>query len=93
MLHQTSNFYLISLSVITCVDECMDNEGKSCTLVTFESNSVHEKIMRFRLAENKYILMYHKTKVVLRVQITNSARALFKISSVLTFGDFCHVHY
>lgn len=93
MLHQTSNFYLISLSVITCVDECMDNEGKSCTLVTFESNSVHEKIRRFRLAENEYILMYHKTKVVLRVQITNSARALFKISSVLTFGDFCHVHY
>ena len=71
----------------------MDNEGKCCTLVTFESNSVHEKIRRFRLAENEYILMYHKTKVALRVQITNSARALFKISSVLTFGDFCHVHY
>ena len=56
----------------------MDNEGKSCTLVTFESNNVREKIRRFRLAENEYILMYHKTKVVLRVQITNSARALLK---------------
>ena len=56
----------------------MDNEGKSCTLVTFESNSVHEKIRRFRLAENEYILMYHKTKVIIRVQITNRARALLK---------------
>lgn len=56
----------------------MDNEDKSCTLVTSESNSVHEKITRFRLAENEYILMYHKTKVVIRAQITNNARALLK---------------
>ena len=47
-------------------------------LVSSESNSVHEKIRCFRLAENEYILMYHKTKVVIRVQITNSARALLK---------------
>ena len=56
----------------------MENEGKSCMLVSSESNSVHEKIRCFRLAENEYILMYHKTKVVIRVQITNSARALLK---------------
>lgn len=56
----------------------MDNEGKSYTLFTSGNNSVHEKITRFRLAENEYILMYHKTKVIIRVQITNSARALLK---------------